>query len=121
MKRKILISFLLTFCLFALVSASNIDGKWKGSMQGPDGDMEMLFVFNVINTDSLAGTVQSPMGEIEIINGNVKGDVFSFDVQINDMIIHHQCKVLGDSISMKVPGMQRGDMELVLKAVKNEK
>jgi hypothetical protein len=40
-----------------------------------------------------------------ISNGKVSGDRFTFDVSFGDMTIVQQCEVLGDSISMKVPGM----------------
>lgn len=115
MKRIILISLLLTFCLFNTVDASNIDGKWKGKMKSPDGDMELTFNFKVVKTDSLTGTVQGPMGEMNISNGKVNDNTFTFDVDANGMSIHHQCKLLNDSISMKVSGFQGGDMEIILK------
>jgi len=117
MKRNILFSLLLTFCLLAIAVASNIDGKWIGKMKGPDGDTEMAFIFKT-SKDSLTGTIQSPMGDMKISNGKVNGDNFSFDVDFNGMTIHHNCKVLKDSISMKVSGLQDGDMEMILKSAK---
>lgn len=118
MKRNILISFLLAFSLLAVAVASDIDGKWVTKMQGPDGDMEMAFIFKVAKNDSLSGTIQSPMGEMKISNGKVNGDSFSFDVDFNGMAIKHNCKVLKDSISMKVSGLQDGEMEMILKSAK---
>ena len=118
MKRNILIGVLLTFCLFSFAAAPTIEGKWKSKMKGPDGDMEMVFVFKLIKGDSISGVVQSPMGDTNISRGKVTGDSFYFDVDFNDMKIHHQGKVTGDSISLKVSGLQGEDMVMILKGAK---
>ena len=92
-----------------------INGKWKGEMQTPNGPFELTYDFNVIG-DSLAGTVSSPMGQLPISNGKVDGKTFSFDVNVNGMTFSQQCAYMTDSISMKVQGMQ-GPMEIMLKRV----
>jgi hypothetical protein len=95
--------------------AQDINGKWKGQMQSPNGPMDLVFDFKA-NGDSLSGTVQSPMGELPISNGKISGNTFFFQVNAGEMTINHQCTAMGDSISMKVPGMQGGEtMELILK------
>jgi hypothetical protein len=110
---------LSSLAVFAL--STDITGKWVGKMQGPDGDMEMAFNF-VAKGDSLSGSVQSPMGELPISNGKIDGDKFSFDISFNDMKMTHQCTILGDSISMKMPGMQGGDgIEIILKRAEEGK
>jgi hypothetical protein len=94
----------------------DINGKWKGEMQTPNGPFELTYDFKVIG-DSLAGTVTSQMGTLPLSNGKVKGeDMFSFDVDVNGMTFSQQCTVMGDSISMKVQGMQ-GPVEMILKRV----
>jgi hypothetical protein len=111
-----------SFCLFVVALfavsigfAQDINGKWKGQMQSPNGPMDLVFNFKAIG-DSLSGTVESPMGELPISNGKINGKTFFFLVNAGEMTISHQCTVMGDSISMKVPGMQGGDtMELTLK------
>ena len=100
------------FCVVSLLvmsigHAQNINGKWKGEMQSPNGPMELTFNFKV-SGDSLNGTVASPMGELPISNGKINGKTFSFDVNANEFTINHQCTVMSDSISMKVPGMPGG-------------
>ena len=72
MVRKIYVCMILTLSIASLCSAQDINGKWKGKMQGPNGDMEMVFNFKV-NADTLNGTAESPMGELPISNGKVKG------------------------------------------------
>ena len=117
MTRKFLVCFVLTLSTLSFALASNIDGKWKGKMKTPDNEMELTYTFKVVGGDTLIGSVQSEMGEIKLINGKVKGDTFSFDIEVNDMTIHHDCKVLEGSISMKVPGMQGEMMEIILTPV----
>jgi len=105
--------------MFAVATgfAQDINGKWKGQMQSPNGPVDLVFNFKA-SGDSLSGTVESPMGELPITNGKIDGKTFSFQVNAGEMTISHECTVLGDSISMKVPGMPGGDtMELMLKRV----
>jgi hypothetical protein len=120
MVRKIYICMILTLSIASLCSAQDISGKWKGKMQGPDGDMEMMFNFKV-NADTLNGTAESPMGELPISNGKVKGQEFAFDISFNEMTIHHDCKLMADSIVMKVPGMGGEAMEIILKRSADKK
>ena len=113
-----------SFCLFVVAFfavsvgfAQDINGKWKGQMQSPNGPMDLVFNFKA-NGDSLSGTVEGPMGEMPISNGKINGKTFFFQVNAGEMTISHQCTAMGDSIAMKVPGMQGGEtMELMLKRV----
>ena len=121
MKGKIMLRSLgiVVVALFAVNMgfAQDINGKWKGQMQTPNGPMDLVFNFKAIG-DSLAGTVEGPMGEMPISKGKIDGKSFSFDVNAGEMTISHQCTTMGDSISMKVPGMMGGEtMELMLKRV----
>jgi hypothetical protein len=53
------------------------------------------------------------MGEIDLTNGVVNGNDFSFDVDMQDMKISHKCKYLDDdSIELKADVM---DQEMVMK------
>ncbi len=91
---------------------SQIDGKWIGTVSGPQGEMELTFTFKV-KGDSLTGTDSSSFGVINLTNGIVHGNDFSFDVDLNGMVISHQCKYLpGDSIGVKANVM---DQKVVMK------
>jgi hypothetical protein len=120
MKSKIFICALLVIGFVNSCFAQDINGKWKGQMEGPNGSMDMVFTFKV-NADTLTGTVESPMGELPISNGKVSGHQFSFDVSFNEMTINHQCTIAADSISMKIPGMQGDTMEMTLRRSKEPK
>jgi hypothetical protein len=70
-----------------------IDGKWIGKVSGPQGEFELTFTFKV-DGDTLTGENSSTMGEIDLTNGNVNGNDFSFDVELQGMKIIHKCKYL---------------------------
>jgi hypothetical protein len=108
----------LPLIMFLLVAsgayANGIEGTWKAKMQGPNGDMELTFVFKMTE-GKLTGVVQSPNGDIDITNGKVNGKEFSFDVSFNDMTIKHDCTLQEDgTINMKATGGPMGDMTLML-------
>ncbi|MGA9294599.1 MAG: hypothetical protein WBV81_18560 [Ignavibacteriaceae bacterium] len=115
MSRFFYFSLLAILVMSIGCNEKDINGKWKGEMQTPNGPLELIYDFNVIG-DSLAGTVTSPMGELPISNGKVNGKTFSFDVDVNGMTFNQQCTYMSDSISMKVQGMQ-GPIEVMLKRV----
>jgi hypothetical protein len=91
---------------------SKIDGKWIGKVIGPEGEFDLTFTFK-IDGDTLTGKNSSSMGEIDLTNGIVNGNDFSFDVDLQGMKIIHKCKYLDDdSIDVKA---DVGDQEIVMK------
>ncbi len=113
------LAILLTACLGY---AQDINGKWKTLMETPNGPMDMMFTFKT-SGDTVNGSVEGQMGEMPISNGKLNGNTFSFDVSFNEWTISHMCTAMGDSILMKVPGMQGDTMSMVLKRapeLKNE-
>ncbi len=91
---------------------SKIDGKWIGTISSPQGDMELTFTF-AVDGNKLTGKNSSAMGEIDLTNGTVNGNDFSFDVEMQGMKIVHNCKYLDDdSIELKAVVM---DQEMVMK------
>ena len=101
--------------------AADVTGNWTAEMTSPDGNtMQMTFTFKQDGA-KVTGTVQGPMGDpMEIANGKIDGDKFSFDVSFNGMTIHHECTVNGDTMKLvsKSDGGQFPDMEMTLKRVK---
>ena len=114
------IVFFVTIAFGICTHASDFDGKWGGTMQGPDGEMQMVFNFKLVNGDSLTGTSIGPAGDLEILNGKVDGDNFSFDGEIYGMIIHHDCKVVNDTIEMVVPAKDGEDVKIILTRLEEE-
>jgi hypothetical protein len=94
---------------FTISRPVEINGRWLSKFEIPNGEtMELTFTFKV-DGDKLTGKVESPMGEIELTNGKVKGDEFSFDVDVNSSTIGHNCKISGDEIKMKIKGFGGDD------------
>ncbi len=62
--------------------AADVDGKWSGSLDTPNGPVQVSFLFKADGT-TLTGTTTGPDGNsIALKNGKVDGDKisFSFDV-----------------------------------------
>jgi signal peptidase I len=86
---------------------SKIDGKWLGKVSSPQGDMELTFSF-IVDGDKLTGKSASAMGEVDLTNGVVIGNDFSFDVDFQGMKISHKCKYLeDDSVEVNVDVMDQ--------------
>jgi hypothetical protein len=95
---------------------SKIDGKWIGKISSPQGDMELTFTF-AVDGNKLTGKNSSAMGEIELTNGVVNGNDFSFDIDMQGMKIVHNCKYLDDdTIDLKSKVMDQ-DMAMKLTRV----
>lgn len=92
-------------------NAGGIEGKWKTSLEGPDGKMEITFTFKV-DGNVLTGSVGSPMGDLPISNGKINGNEFSFDIDMGGNPMPHKGTLDGDVIKMKIvggPGAPGGD------------
>ncbi len=114
-RKSVLALFLLLGALLA-VYAADLNGRWEGKMENPNGDdITITFTFKV-DGEKLTGSVEGPAGELPIEEGKVKGDGISFMVKFGDNTITHQGKVSGDSINLKAQGPW-GDSEMVLKRV----
>ncbi len=112
--------------IFLLISAvvcfaAGLDGRWEGSIDTPNGAVNIAFNFKVEGS-KLTGTVESPNGDIAIEDGKVDGKKLSFKTHFNDSEINHEGTLDGDSISLKVEGpWGESDMKLKRADKKNEK
>ena len=106
--RKLLFAFIAVLLGTIVSLASEIDGKWKTIMEGPNGSMELVFTFKVVGT-MMTGTVYTPMGEMPISDGKFDGKQFSFNVEMNENTIKHEGTLDGDTLKMKVIGIPGGD------------
>ncbi len=119
MVRRIGMAAILS-ALFATVSyAADINGRWEGSINGPNGDMQIGFNFKVDGA-KLTGTVESPNGEIPIEEGKVDGDHISFTTHFDNNEVKHHGTVSGDTIQLKVEGPW-GESEMTLNRAKEKK
>ena len=81
MIKKILVYGVLLLVSFMACNASEIAGKWKTIIQTPEGNLDVIYIFNV-DGEKLTGSASSYMGEVQINNGKVEGDEFTFDLEV---------------------------------------
>ena len=106
-------ALLLTALLFLSL---DLNGKWKGSMSSPNGEMDVSMVLK-IDGDKVTGTVTNMYGEEQITEGKVSGDDISFIVLAGggQFKIVYVGKVEGDHLRFKVTIGDFGDGELIAK------
>jgi len=119
MKKLLCVCAALSMTLSAATAmAADVTGTWTAEAKAPDGStFQLTFAFKQDGA-TLTGTVQGPQGDpLEISNGKVDGDKFTFDVSFNGVTIHHDCTVDGDTIKMsaKSDSQDFPAMDLTLK------
>jgi hypothetical protein len=68
----------LLLVLATLLYSADATGKWKGTLEAPDGTHELIFDLKA-SGDTLTGTLSGVAGEAsEIKDGKVEGDTVSF-------------------------------------------
>jgi hypothetical protein len=113
---KTLAAILLMLLVGIPADAQKLDGTWKGTMSGPNGDFELTFTFKVVG-DSLSGDVTSQMGSIPLENGKIHGNEFSYDISFNGRVFSNTGVLDGDVV--KIAGSRRPE-PMVLHRVKEE-
>lgn len=105
MKKKIFTTALLSCALVVAMAAAifaDLNGKWKGVISTPDGNaLDVTYNFKV-DGEKLTGTAESPMGTINVENGKIKGDDFTFSVNVNGTDYPHKGKAYADSCAMDI-------------------
>jgi len=119
MIRHALIAGILSALFAAAAFAADINGRWEGSISGPNGDIQIAFNFKVDGA-KLTGTVESPNGDIPIEDGKVEGDHLSFKTHFDDNEVNHEGTISGDTIQLNVEGPW-GKSEMTLKRAKEKK
>jgi len=123
--KKLLLTVLIGVFAFAISHAEGISGKWKASLEGPQGSIELTFTYKVDGT-KLTGTVSSPMGDEQIKNGKVNGNDFTYEVSMMDNTVKYNGKLEKDVIKLTMkfpeggpggPGGDGGPGEMTLKKV----
>jgi hypothetical protein len=112
----------LSAALFLLIAVSSaafaleINGKWKGNLASPNGDLETTMVFKV-DGEKLTGTVTNMYGEEQIAEGSVKGEDVNFIVNAGggQFKIIYKGKIAGEDIKFHVVIGEFGEGDLVAK------
>jgi len=119
MIRHVLTAGILILLSAAVCLAADLNGRWEGTVSGPNGDFQLVFNFHVEGS-KLTGTVETPNGENSISDGKVNGDHLSFKTHFNDNDIDHQGTISGDTIDLKVEGPW-GESEMKLQRAAEKK
>jgi hypothetical protein len=63
--------------------AADVNGKWSGAIDTPNGPVQVSFVFKV-DGPTLSGSTTGPDGNsLMLKNGKVDGDKISFSIDVN--------------------------------------
>jgi hypothetical protein len=92
--------FIVVFVAFCF--AADLGGKWVGTMITPDGS-EFPVAYNLkVEGEKLSGIVAIPDAELEIQEGKIEGENFSFTVSHDGSSYLNEGKLMGDSLKVKV-------------------
>jgi hypothetical protein len=99
--KRLLLSLLI--CAVA-ACAADIAGTWKGTAEGPQGNLERTFVFKVDGTKLTGETTSAMLGKSVINDGKVDGDSLSFSItanmQGNELKLTYKGKVTGNELKL---------------------
>ncbi|WP_207427785.1 hypothetical protein [Pedobacter sp. SYSU D00535] len=100
--KKTLTSIALVLAGFLVCLAADLTGSWKGTVKTPNGDnLEITYKLKA-EGEKLSGVVVSSYGELPLMDGQIKGDDFSFKLNFgDDNTMVGQGKLYGDSIVIK--------------------
>src|SRR5579863_4742042 len=100
MKRFIISMIVFTIAAFA----ADIAGTWKGTAEGPQGNLERTFVFKVDGTKLTGETTSEMLGKSVINDGKIDGDTISFSItanmQGNELKLNYKGKLAGDELKL---------------------
>ena len=96
---------ILTLATAALSLAAEVDGKWVGELNTPNGAMELTMQLKA-DGETLTGTVTTQMGDQTIKEGKIKGDELSWFTVVerdgNSMKIMNKAKVTGSEMKVTI-------------------
>src|SRR5229473_1237808 len=102
MKRLLMLIIAFTVAAFG----ADINGTWKATAEGPQGNMERTFVFKVDGNKLTGETTSSMMGKSTLTDGKVDGDNVTFTITVKfqdqEMKLNYKGKVSGNEIHFTV-------------------
>jgi hypothetical protein len=101
---KIVASIVMLFLLTAAAYAADVDGKWAGSVAGPQGEFPVAFTFKSEGAKLTGSTVGFDGTEVEIKDGKIEGNNISFTVTFDfggmPFMLSYKGVVASDQIKM---------------------
>jgi hypothetical protein len=115
-KRALLLASILLMALATAAFALDLNGKWKGTLSSPNGDLDTSMVFKV-DGEKLTGTVTNMYGEEQIAEGVVKGDDVSFIIMAGggQFKLVYKGKITGEDIKFHVVIGEFGEGDMTMK------
>jgi hypothetical protein len=111
--KRLMVVALVVLISAAFAYAADATGKWKGVVEGRDGPIEIEFALKS-EGEKVSGQVSSPMGEVDITEGSLKGDDITFTVATDNFTALHKGKISGDVMDLTIEVGDR-QMQLQLK------
>ena len=101
--RQVVLALILGFISLS-VFALDAAGKWKATIEGPQGQFSMVFDL-AVDGNTLTGSMSNDfMGTTPISDGTINGDDLSFKVKVETpngaMTIDYKGKVKGDELTL---------------------
>jgi len=98
-------TLIMLFALFAMtLSAADVTGKWKATLETPQGKITRTFTFKQDGTKVTGQTSSDKFGKSKVENGTIEGDVLSFNVtvifEVGSLKVSFTGTVQGDEIKM---------------------
>jgi len=98
------------------VAAADFSGLWKGKAEFTGGQMMELTYDLKVQGDKVTGTVETQRGKLEIADGKLNGDEFTFTTKRGDVSVNHVAKWSDGKIKISVH-TANGDREYTLERV----
>ena len=121
MNCKFLLVIATVLVCFVAAIAADATGKWTATISTQIGEQAYTYTFKV-EGEKLTGKASSQFGEIEIVDGKIKGDDVSFveNVKYQDMAIRieYKGKISGDEIKFSRQVGEFATEEFVAKRAK---
>jgi hypothetical protein len=77
---RVFASVALVLFTGAIAFAADVDGKWTGSVQTPQGDLPVNFTFKAEGSNLTGSTMGFDGGEVPIKDGKIDGTTITFTV-----------------------------------------
>jgi hypothetical protein len=104
MRRKTLLTVALAFvAAIAFAAIADMSGKWGGSLKDPEGNDHQIHLVFKVDGEKLTGTAQAEGDPLNIEEGKISGDAFSFkvtDPNGNTIPVYGKYVAQGDSLSL---------------------
>jgi len=113
--KKTVLTVLVAIFVFA-ANAQKIDGKWKTSIETPQGAIELTYTFKT-DGEKLTGSIATDFGDMEFTNGKVSETEISYDLDMMGNSITQKGKIEGDVIKISMDSFDGQKIEMTLKKV----